>query len=363
MIWSVILPGRIWGRWRSNEVGVSVVEIHPRALPRLPASPTGGRAATRPPEGARNPLEDRRAVPPFAALRAFEALGRTGGLRRAAQSLGLNHGVVSRHIRALEAWTGVQLVERNGAERTLTAEGALYHARLSAALYEVASATADLIGATEEGRFSLWCAPGFASKWLSARLGAFETANLDLEIELHPTDTGPNFDRREADADIRYVPFGANSGGHAKGCRALEIARPPVWIVGRPDLIARLPPLNTVEDLLSAPLIHEEDDSQWRAWFNAHGVTAPETLAGPRLWNAHLAVEGACRGQGLALANSFLIKDDVGQGHLAPLAIGRPVALGAYVFVTRSDQWSASSVVRFRRWLHRAVAQTITFTP
>jgi LysR family transcriptional regulator, glycine cleavage system transcriptional activator len=317
---------------------VSVVDLQPR-------------------EPSRNPLEDRRAVPPFAALRAFEALGRTGGLRRAAQSLGLNHGVVSRHIRALEAWTGVQLVERSSAERALTPAGALYHARLSAALFEVASATADLIGARDDGRFSLWCAPGFASKWLSARLGAFEAANLDLEIELHPTDAGPNFERREADADIRYVPFGADAAMQAKGCRALEIARPPVSIVASPELIARFPRLGTLEDLLKAPLIHEESDDQWRAWFQAHETAVSDNLPGPRLWNAHLAVDGARRGQGLALANSFLIEDDLAQGSLVTVDVGRKIALGAYVFVARSDQWSSSSVVRFRRWLHRAVAQ------
>jgi len=42
-----------------------------------------------------------KALPPFAALRAFEAVGREGGIRKAAASLGIDHAVISRHIRQL----------------------------------------------------------------------------------------------------------------------------------------------------------------------------------------------------------------------------------------------------------------------
>ena len=55
---------------------------------------------------------DRKALPPFATLRAFEAVGTLRGIRRAAQALKLDHAVVSRHIRSLEEWAGVRLVER-----------------------------------------------------------------------------------------------------------------------------------------------------------------------------------------------------------------------------------------------------------
>lgn len=51
-----------------------------------------------------------KALPPFAALRAFEMVGRVGGIRRAASLLAIDHTVVSRHVRALEEWVGVPLV-------------------------------------------------------------------------------------------------------------------------------------------------------------------------------------------------------------------------------------------------------------
>jgi DNA-binding transcriptional LysR family regulator len=45
-------------------------------------------------------------LPPFAALRAFDAIGRRGGIRRAAEELGISHAIVSRHLAALETFWG-----------------------------------------------------------------------------------------------------------------------------------------------------------------------------------------------------------------------------------------------------------------
>ena len=53
----------------------------------------------------------RKSLPPFEALRAFDAVARLGGVRRAAQVLCRDHAVISRHLRTIEAWTGATLIE------------------------------------------------------------------------------------------------------------------------------------------------------------------------------------------------------------------------------------------------------------
>lgn len=62
-------------------------------------------------------------MPPLTALRAFEAVGRTGSVRSAGEELSVNHSVVSRHIRNLEQWLGVKLVETRGRGIALTRLG------------------------------------------------------------------------------------------------------------------------------------------------------------------------------------------------------------------------------------------------
>ena len=302
------------------------------------------------PATAQVDLSNRKAIPPFAALRAFEAVGRVGGVRRAAQSLGVDHAVVCRHLRAVEDWAGVRLVDRLHGGGRLTTEGALYHSRVANALAEIASATADLTRLQHQDRLNLWCVPGFASQWLMSRLGAFRGANPDLDIEFHPTDVPPDFTRHEADADLRYVTS-AKMADAAPGIRSLEIARPLVFPVASPQLFASLGPINRPEDLLRAPLLHEDSDEEWRGWFAANQVEPAARLPGPRLWHAHLTLDAARRGEGVALANSFLLGDDIASGRLTPLEVGHPVVLGAYMLFTRKDRWNAPAVVRFRRWM------------
>jgi DNA-binding transcriptional LysR family regulator len=297
-------------------------------------------------------VANRKAIPPFAALRAFEAVGRLGGVRRAAQSLGLDHAVVSRHIRSLETWTGIRLIERLHAGGRLTAEGAAYHTRIASALAEIAGATADLTRSNQQTQLNIWCIPGFASQWLLSRLGDYRRAYPGYEVEIHPTDAGPDFALHQADGDLRFVPIGA-AGKTKVGANSVEIARPQVFPVASPSLLARLKPIVEPEDLLSAPLLHEDSQEEWRAWLSANRIETERALPGPRLWHAHLTLAAAARGEGIALANPFLLGDDLATGRLVEINVGRPVVLGAYTFFGRKDRWDGPAMSKFRRWLAR----------
>lgn len=90
-------------------------------------------------------LLSRRALPPFETLRAFDAIARLGGVRKAAQYLHRDHGVVSRHLRTIEDWTGTKLIQRSPSGSVLTEEGVRYHRDIASALEIIARATIDLI--------------------------------------------------------------------------------------------------------------------------------------------------------------------------------------------------------------------------
>lgn len=309
-----------------------------------------------------NAAQDRRDLPAFATLRAFEAVGTLKGIRRAAQSLGLDHAVISRHIRSLEEWAGVRLVERVRGSLSLTEHGARFHSRISAALQEISQAATELASRAAEQRLQIWCVPGFASQWLARHLTSFQAAHPSIEIELHPTDRSPDFTRYEADIDIRYIA-GSKSFSAAivrGGVRRFELARPDVYAVASPDCAARLGPAVSATSLVEAPLLHEESDDQWREWFAAHGVQIAGTIKGPRVWHADVAIEAARRGQGVALANPFLLGDDLATGRLVnlltPPSQESTVTLGAYVFATRADSWHTPGVAAFRRWIRLVIS-------
>jgi len=297
-------------------------------------------------------------LPPFAALRAFEVLGRTGGIRRAGVELGIDHTVISRHVRALEDWLGVALVDRVGGRLVLTEAGRAYHARVSASLHDLIAATRDVQAAGASDGVRLWAVPGFATQWLSDQLADYERSEPGIAVELRPTDVCANLGQFEADADIRFYGDDWLPRPGGPGLQALELARPPLMIVASPALAATLK-LNTPHDLLTAPLLHEEHHEQWRAWLTQNGVPVDHTLErplpGPLLWHAHLAIAAARQGRGLALASHYLVGRDLADGALVELAVPgtTPVMIGSYWFVARADRWSSPAIARLRKFLRQ----------
>ncbi|MFW2851923.1 LysR substrate-binding domain-containing protein [Sphingomonas sp. TX0543] len=304
-------------------------------------------------------LIDSRLLPPLAALRAFEAVGRLGGIRRAAKELTVDHGVVSRHIRSLEAWVGVELVVRDGAGYSLTEKGEVYHRQIYEALRAVASATGALVKVGDDLKLRLQCIPGFASLWLSDRLGEFIDANRDIDVDFRPSDHSPDFRGQDVDGDIRYLRTWEEVD-LPKVVYRLDVARPVVFPVASPACAAGLPPITSPADLLNMPLLHEENDLEWRHWLTAQGVAVPERMPGSRLWHAHLTLAAARQGHGITLANTMLLRDDLAAGRLVKVKLAQgefaPVLLGTYTFLAREDRWNSPAIARFRRWLWGAVA-------
>jgi DNA-binding transcriptional LysR family regulator len=299
-----------------------------------------------------------KAIPPFAALRAFEVVGRVGGVRRAAALLRLDHTVVSRHLKALEEWLGVMLVDRQGGRLTLTEAGQAYHARVSAAMLDVVSATREIMAQGQIHDLRLWCVPGFATQWLSAQIAAFEQTAPGFQVELRPTDRPANLIRFEADVDIRYYGDAWLPQPGGPGLHTLVLARPPLLVVASPAVAAGMAGIGGVADLLGAPLLHEEHHEQWRHWLRGNGCDPGMGLClarscGTRTWPWRRRA-----GRGLALANRYLVADDLASGALVELSVpgAQPVAIGSYCMVTRADRANNPAIAQLRHFLRQQVA-------
>lgn len=298
-------------------------------------------------------LADRGGLPPFAALRAFDAVGRLGGIRKGAAGLGLDHTVISRHIRLLEDRLGTPLFDRSSGRFALTAEGMHYHGRVSAALNELSSATSEIQRPDNKTSIRLWCVPGFAAQWLSAALIQFESAHPEFRVELRPTDIAADLLNHEADVDIRYYGDDWLPKPGGRGSKAIELARPAVFPVASPDVATSLGRLNSVQQLVDATLLHEEHDEQWRAWLRVQGVSVEGKIEGPVLWHAHLAIAAARSCRGVALANKFLVAQELQDGSLVRLSIPgeREACVGSYIFEAREDHWSMPILRQLRRFI------------
>ncbi|HZF46959.1 MAG TPA: LysR substrate-binding domain-containing protein [Sphingomonadaceae bacterium] len=298
-----------------------------------------------------------RSVPSLAMLRAFEAFGRAGGIRKAAQLLKVDHAVVSRHLSALEAFVGTGLIDRSNGTRSLTPDGVEYHRRISAAFQDISNATL-MLRKRHDQQLLIWCSPGLAYHWLSPRLVDFSSSYPDIAFELRPMDYAPDMSINEADADIRYVRHNADTAP-PKDCRWIELAAPPIYPVASPAFAESIAgKLRDARDLQAMRLLHEESDLEWRLWFESQGIGLPDsTIAGPRLWHAHVLLDAAMSGQGIALANDFLARNERLSGQLVALQPTetpfKPASIGAYRFTARTDRWHSNALARFRNWLIR----------
>ena len=295
----------------------------------------------------------RRRLPSLIALRAFESVGRTGSVRAAGEELAVSHTAVSRHIKNLENELGVTLICRSGRGVTVTDEGTGLLAKINASFDAIEGAIASVRPARITS-VRIWCVPGVANRLLLARFPELTGPPRNWEVMMNPTLQRPNLARREADAEIIYqdndaVPLRADSGVVCE-----IIARPRVFPVANPAFVARYPNMRSACDLRHAALIHEESTAQWASWLKMAGVSVDGELPGQRLWHAHLAIEAARLGQGLALANDILVHNELTDGTLVEPFPSR-IHLGYYAFVAAKERWSDPVIVVLRDWLRRAL--------
>ena len=93
--------------------------------------------------------------PPLNALRIFEAAARLESFSAAANELFVTHGAVSKQIKQLEEWLGVQLFERAGGRVKLTDTGWRYLVQVQDGLDLIAVAAIAKIAEQEVRRCHL----------------------------------------------------------------------------------------------------------------------------------------------------------------------------------------------------------------
>ena len=297
----------------------------------------------------------KRELPPFAALRAFDALIREGGVRKAARSLELHHSVISRHLTCLESWLGIALLQWSGKSFTLTQEGERFYSRVSSAIAEIVLATDEALGMAASRPLKVWCSHGLSIQWLASQIAKFERQHPQMRIELRPSDVPANLHVHEADVNIFMHLENEMVVGPAGGLKSHVLARPRSMIAASPTLVAELSWIKSAADLLNVPMLHGGHTRDWRWWLKSHGVDTPDELPGELCWHPHMALEACRLGRGILLANRFFFERDLDRGDLVELLVpgttSRP--FGGYLFVCREDRWSSSALSTFRQFLAR----------
>lgn len=284
-------------------------------------------------------------LPPLIALRAFEAVARTGSVRAAGDELSVSHTAVSRHIHNLQNRLGVAFFERDGRGLTLTGSGERYYQKISRAFEAITLATSELKPDLPT-QLDIWCTPGIASIKLLPRLPDIESYLPGCDVALRPTRRRPDLAANEADAEIVFL----FDGEERQGCHVEVLNRPRMFPVASPAFLDRHGPVSSVDELLKLPLIHEESTGQWERWLDHLGRSGPLSLRGPKLWNGQQTIESARLGQGVAMTGSLLVDQHIETGELVEV-LSTNVHLGSYCLVTTKSRSVTAPILALRRWL------------
>lgn len=283
------------------------------------------------------------ALPPLAALRAFEAAARLENFSRAADEIHVTHGAVSHQIRALEAFVGVPLFARRGRGVALTGDGRALASSVRSALAEIAEAAQSIRRRTHSNRLSISVIPSFGSRWLMPRIARFMAAHPGWAINIDSSAVLVDFARDDIDVAVRYGP-GAWPGLHS------ELLMDDDYILVASPALNRGHLPKKVGQLADFPLLRAEA-APWKAWCAAAAVDLELPDAGVEYEDMGVMLQGAIDGQGIMLARRSIAAAEIDKGTLVQLFdVGSP-ALYAYWIVWPQHRPASDRVLAFRDWI------------
>ncbi|QCP53015.1 LysR family transcriptional regulator [Trinickia violacea] len=286
----------------------------------------------------------RQRLPPLNPLRAFEATARRGSVSSAAEELHVTTSAVSHQIRILEGTLGVALFVRSKARVKLTPEGEALLEPVKGAFDMIANAVVKLASHEMVGNLVVSAPLSFTSRWLARHIGEFLDAYPAINLKIIPSNDDREVYSDDVDVCVRY------GEGRWRDRKVQLITHPALFPVVSPALMNSDGAIRKVQDLAGKTLFCEHSGS-WMRWLAAASADKLEGMRILEIGNAHIGIEAAVRGQGVALGDSFSVRDDLADGTLIrPFSVTVP-SRHAYYLVSRHELSDMPLASTFAGWL------------
>lgn len=292
------------------------------------------------------PMKDK--LPPLNAVRAFEAVARHLSITLAADELNVTPGAVSRQIRTLEEFMEQPLFTRGHRQVSLTPAGEQYFNAVARLIEELRTATRHLKRPTKRRQIKVRAYTTFAMQWLIPRLASFHLENPKIEVLLTASLDPVDFQKEDLDAAIRL------GAGDWPNCISYVLSDNLLAPVCSPALLATEPGLRSPADIAEYTMLHSiarPDD--WAYWLEATGVIGQvDATAGMIYQSSSMVYAAAIGGQGIAMAQLFLVGKELREGTLVR-PFEQTVDRGAYTYylLTPKHRPEREDVSIFRQWI------------
>lgn len=261
---------------------------------------------------------DYKSLPPLPGLLTFHAVARAQSFSAAARQLHVTQGAVSHRIRALEESLGVPLFLRMPRQVKLTEPGMVLFAAVQDAFLRLSAGVHQIEDQADGKRVGVSCSPSFAIRWLVPHLGQLRLDHPDIDVHVAADDRLVEPGSSGVDLCVRFGP-----GGYL-GVDAVRLTDEDVFAVCSPLYLEKMK-LRRLHQLSRCDLLHadaladHEAHVGWSEWLRAVGADGVDPDQGVHLSHAHMALEAATAGQGVALGRNTLTDDAIASGQLVRL--------------------------------------------
>ena len=251
-------------------------------------------------------------------MQTFIRIVESGSLSAAAAQMGITQPTISRRLQTLEQRLGLKLILRTTHALKLTDDGERCYAQARQLLATWHALEDELTGASDDpvGTLRVRAPHAFGQDQLIAPLVDYLRRYPRLNIEWMLNDRTPDFMAENVDCAIQV---GAPTDPSVV---AILLAEVPRIVVASPDLLARQPPIDQVEQLRDLPWLALTSFYRNEVALQKIDDGQPVNLPiAPRLSSDSLYAvrKAALAGMGVALVSSWVVQEDLADGRLVQL--------------------------------------------
>ncbi len=282
-------------------------------------------------------------------LKSFVTLVNTESFAAAARQMNISTSQLSRNISALEQELGARLLERNTRQNILTSAGDSYYQEVKKILSLLQNAEDNVhqnIGQVC-GKLRISVPYSWGESFLMPQLHKFMDKHPLIELDVGFDDSYVDMQKESLDLAIRI--------GTIEN-RVPDLIYKPILedhrhICAAPALLARLSPINTIEDLQHVPCIVHSTRTDWPFYGDDGSLVRIKPSPIARTNNGRCMTLWAIQGRGVIYMPSFFVNEALRSGaltELLPKVARQPLIIWT---IYSSEKRGLARIQAFNRWL------------
>lgn len=294
-------------------------------------------------------------------LKYFDVTAKCLSFTGAAEELHLTRGAVSQQIKGLEELLNVRLFIRLPRGLRLTLEGERLHGAVRRMVYELEMELQAIQPDTAAKDIVIRASPSFSMLWLMPRLGGFSRLYPEVKIRLRSAFFGMTTSQMDAEEIDVLVLYGQEAERREQ--HILPLMSEYLMPVASTAYLGLHEPISDAACLARHTLLHDDSPwegapafAEWVEWIRkATGVQSERVDTcvqhGHQYNLSQLAVNAAILGQGIAIARTSLISDELQRGKLLPAVPICVRSRAGYSLVVNPGKKRGRSLDMFTEWI------------